>query len=692
MTAWLALALLALGCNARDDGSPSDGGDETSGEDTGTAPFPQQVTPMLDPAHAAEAMIGHAGGVVETTDADGTTYRLEIPEGALQFEETIRITPVLDLQGSSQITFGSGVQFEPDGLVLLRPGRLEIERAQLPTLPDGMVEVGYAYDGAGDSMHPDLALHDGATLTFSVPHFSGAGSIVIAPESVQQLVDDLVGQQGWYEASLAALYLGGETQPVAYANVMNEWYDDALAPGLAAADDDETLRAEMGDYVAWAAAHELIPSLLFWSELQSQLYRASGVDDRVAAGLEVVRTALTGAFDRNNEICEVQQSLAHAESAMRWHWIGRELDLWPGSDDEVLQAARDQLCVEMIFTAIDYPQSPTVGQTGLLTATLGPSFDGSSIADGENWATLLEIPDALGTAEPFGASFGGTEHEIAFTPTGERELSLRGAGCLDMPEYLALGEALCVEVAVVRGFSITPTDAQTNPGGTIDFDALLFGEPHPSVAWSATGGTIDSDGTFVADEPGSITITATSQTTAGLQRTATVSVGEGCDNAFPRTFSAFTAAGSGEYQSATPVEASDASGTAGATGNVVYATHTGTDGIAGAAMRWGFELEPVDPADIGAPVTMTSRISVAAAGSTRAHFACGNIPVELDNSEGSPSSGVHEFVVETIINDHQSLYCEMTVEASDDPEGSSIEVTFLDLEVATAVAYDLCMN
>ena len=555
-------------------------------------------------------------------------------------------------------------------------------------------------------MHPDLALRDGPTLTFSVPHFSGAGSIVIAPLTLQELVDDQVGQDGWYEASLAALYLDGETQPVAYANVMNEWYDDALAPGLAAANDDGTLRAEMGDYVAWAGAHELIPDMLFWSDLQTQLYRASGIDDRVAAGREVARTALTDAFDRNNDTCEAQQSLAHAESAMRWHWIGRELDLWPNSDDEALQAARDQLCVEMIFTAIDYPQSPTVGQPGLLTATLGPSFDGSSIADGEDWSTLLEILDALGTEELFGASFEGTEHEIAFTPTGERELSLRGAGCLDMPEYPALGEDLCIEVAVVRGFTITPTSAEVSPGGVTEFEALLFGDPHPGVTWTATGGTIDGEGVFIASaEQGSITVTATSQTTPGLQQTAIVTVGEPCAAA-PRAYFAYAEDPDGndveDGPNSNSAEVTEAGGEARASGNTAYATQgsASTWYEFSADISWGIALTPADPADAGAPVSITVRAALdhdvdpdEPWSSSRGGFECGGSSVDFrDVGEGFPEAGEYGLVVDTSLG--ESLECRVWAvgEDPDFDEVPFVEVTFLGIDVTSAAAYELCMN
>ncbi len=76
----------------------------SAGTPQGGATFPRQpnpltVAPQLDAAHMISKAIGPEGGVIETTAADGTHYRLTIPEDALEATETITMTPVAQSAG-----------------------------------------------------------------------------------------------------------------------------------------------------------------------------------------------------------------------------------------------------------------------------------------------------------------------------------------------------------------------------------------------------------------------------------------------------------------------------------------------------------------------------------------------------------------------------------------------------------------
>jgi len=83
----------------------------------------------------------------------------------------------------------------------------------------------------------------------------------------------------------------------------------------------------------------------------------------------------------------------------------------------------------------------------------------------------------------------------------------------------------------VRGFEITPETATLAPGETADFDALLYGGPHPSVTWSAAGGEISASGIYTAgDTEGTFNVTATSNL-SGASESAAVTIGAGTGGA-----------------------------------------------------------------------------------------------------------------------------------------------------------------
>ena len=88
-------------------------------------PAPPSVAPRLDDANAATERIGREGGTVSATGADGATYTLAIPAGALISDEDITLTPVGAVDG---LPFSGGlagaVQLAPDGLRLFEPATL----------------------------------------------------------------------------------------------------------------------------------------------------------------------------------------------------------------------------------------------------------------------------------------------------------------------------------------------------------------------------------------------------------------------------------------------------------------------------------------------------------------------------------------------------------------------------------------
>lgn len=141
-----------------------------------TPPIVFDLGITTDHASAAVGSIGPDGGQLSAQAADGTTYTLEIPPGALLFPEDIAMTPIVEaegLPGDSPPEHTAGVELEPDGLELFVPATLRI------TPPSPLPEAGVAtfsfYDDGEDA---GLVLFDQAAseIAVSVAHFSGVAS------------------------------------------------------------------------------------------------------------------------------------------------------------------------------------------------------------------------------------------------------------------------------------------------------------------------------------------------------------------------------------------------------------------------------------------------------------------------------------------------------------------------------------
>lgn len=175
--------------------SPGSGGDDGEGGagDTDVGPLgtatdelgwnlqvsanPLTAEVEADEARAVSKEVTVDGGTLRATAADGTTFTLTIPEGALYGPTVITLTPlssfsVAELDGESH-----GVQIEPDGLPLLGSPTLEITPPKGEAWPDtALVPLAIT----GSDRHVSLALVDpGApSLAFALTHFSDYVSLL----------------------------------------------------------------------------------------------------------------------------------------------------------------------------------------------------------------------------------------------------------------------------------------------------------------------------------------------------------------------------------------------------------------------------------------------------------------------------------------------------------------------------------
>jgi hypothetical protein len=166
-----------------DTGKPSVSQDTSVQDDTevvlgGTAdPAPVPGRSVLgslaftpDSAHRAEGeyLPGGDGLVLEMTDAQDITWRLEIPAGAVSSVKTVAMTALGGIKGDVLSEVKSGVLLEPDGLQFVRAAHLT---ASGPGI-DHMVLL--TADHSGGSLAYEPGTRDSGKVTIGLMHFSSS--------------------------------------------------------------------------------------------------------------------------------------------------------------------------------------------------------------------------------------------------------------------------------------------------------------------------------------------------------------------------------------------------------------------------------------------------------------------------------------------------------------------------------------
>ncbi len=236
-------------------------------------PNPLTVQVVVDESLAVSAVISTTGGTLTTQAADGTKFTLVFPEGALQSDETITLTPVSSVEG---LPFSGGlvggVQMAPEGLRLFQPAVLTIESPKTVAV-EGFETVAFGYHQDGEGVYLNPSTVAGNTLTLEVWHFSGVAATQATPTEIQT-------QQQQYVPSIAEdaftqrvqEYLGLERQAQLlgvvepdpnFLNRMSEFlreaYDSFIAPQLPIAlEDCAKAPAILSRALSWARQAELL--------------------------------------------------------------------------------------------------------------------------------------------------------------------------------------------------------------------------------------------------------------------------------------------------------------------------------------------------------------------------------------------------------------------------------------------------
>jgi hypothetical protein len=334
----------------------------SAGPDFPLTPDPLSVDPDPDEARSVSKTAGPTESTtIKATGADGTTYTLVVPAGALVGPEQITLTPVSSV-GDLPLSGGleAAVELKPHGLVLLKQATLTIDSPDLGPLAQ---QTPFYFHGDGDDFHlyPVLqpkAVDDASIVRFPIDHFStpgvGLGTAADRANVVNHPTGRLQGQiagqisdliRGAREAELNGTGGLSDVAPQIEA-LMNSYYDGAIKPQLAAAEADPR---DTG------AAFTAIEDALAW--LRSMQLHLYGDDDtnatpRMRDAFDRVIRVFTAVYNDAWKRCSQEHELEMLPLLLR---ISRQAQLlglsWgPAAEQRFKDCARFELRLDSTVT------------------------------------------------------------------------------------------------------------------------------------------------------------------------------------------------------------------------------------------------------------------------------------------------------------------------------------------------------
>lgn len=300
-----------------------------------SAPNPLSVTVNPDLKRASKAFIPSTGGTISAVSADGSTFSLQVPDGALLSGESITMTPIATIGG---LPFSGGmlasVDLAPAGLSFIKAATLTIKPSRRPAR--GMIVFEYAKDGK--ELHEVPFDEAAGVIRIDVYHFSGEGAGDGTPAEATDTASKYPPSSGEAQAfarlaaasaDCRARSCDADKDP-AYRKVVEQaiadWFSGSVGPGLKAAEnDDSLLGAALADWIAW----QLVAIRNAVTEKFSRL------DD--AAKASAIK-GLQNALEQASQRCAKNYATTEIQNMFLWGGIANKLGFGqaPGLDQASL--------------------------------------------------------------------------------------------------------------------------------------------------------------------------------------------------------------------------------------------------------------------------------------------------------------------------------------------------------------------
>ncbi len=221
---------------------------------------PLPVTFVPDAAASVSVEIDAAGGSLTTTDSNGVTYTLMIPEGALFGSEQITMTPIALTESPFEDATAFAVSLEPDGLVFFEPATLEISG---PTFNES-TSLAFSSDHSGDDFGAQLAVM-GDTATVRVTHFSLGGLVEAQEAEIESIFDEYAprSREGRHLQDIAAinrLVEDLDARGATLGSILESWFGE-LRVDASTANDATTVESLLGEFINARSYLDLLRTL-----------------------------------------------------------------------------------------------------------------------------------------------------------------------------------------------------------------------------------------------------------------------------------------------------------------------------------------------------------------------------------------------------------------------------------------------
>lgn len=320
-------------------------------EPTPTAePEPVYVTFETEGESRSSAVIGPEGGSLEAISEEGTTYLLELPEGALLSPSEISMTPIRQMEGLPPgAEMAASVLLEPEGLVLFEPATLTIDSPNI----EG-TEPLYAFTtfSGGEDPHLMPSSHSESSLRLTLTHFSSPGVIEVSNELVWNIEEAFASSNQESQAVTDFLKaqenLSGQDLLDAFINALESWSHAVETRLKNAAAADRFIDRALADYLSWKSWVRIM------DEAEGSVADGAvrqALEDRIAELDELAATALAEAMERAHDRCVQNRDVNQAIRITRWALIAQRLELF-GLDGLDRQHSKDLVKTCMRFRVV----------------------------------------------------------------------------------------------------------------------------------------------------------------------------------------------------------------------------------------------------------------------------------------------------------------------------------------------------
>lgn len=474
---------------------------------------PAAVT--VDPSHATGAVVPITGGTVTATAADGTTYRLDVPPGALARPTAITLTPVTTMTGvPGQFQGIRAVRAEPEGLTFGVPATLTIHP---PTASGsgGLLGFSTTSGGAGLDLNTAVRLPTGDLVLPNVSHFSVLGAGV--PGNLAEL------NVGAATSGAAFMPLIVATQDRAVTEaLLTQWFDTLVFPQVVAgAQDPAAFIPAMREFAFWDAARVIYGNSV-------GVPNGGLLESRSTLGKFRVNAGAMLAMDDFNARCVATQQVGRAEDVLRIRTLTLELydhltyalmqvsalhvPIFPSIVGLDSFTVLGNLCIRVAIGSATFPP-PVAGVTAPVTVQAGLRFTNGTVAVAPPLQVRVDAISAT-PSQRVGLTDATGRFTANFTPTSTGATLDILATLIDA-QFPYLTDATLTDtrrLAQVGAVVVTPPQTTILAGQSRQFSAVVEGTTNQAVTWSVSGGgTITTSGLFTSNgNAGVFFVTATS--------------------------------------------------------------------------------------------------------------------------------------------------------------------------------------